>query len=268
MNAAHAPAAARRLDITPAVGLALLGMPAIALVPRVLHVSSVAGAGGYDPAVAHLLLTLLALAVLAIAAVYGWRIALPVAGARPAPPADEGTAPAGGNRGERLSVSLILLVSLLVFVLFLVMYFPPFLARYGPYGEDKYFLSVLQRMEVGQQPYTGFEFIYGPLLIYPMARWMTAFGYSLESYYSLLALVEGATFAGVTAALGLIMPDRRRWFAALAVVLILLVNDNLGISWIALRRLLPVVILLVYAWRGRTRQGAAAVAALIGVQCM
>jgi hypothetical protein len=47
---------------------------------------------------------------------------------------------------------------------------------------------------------------------------------------------------------------------------VLLLNDNLGLSWSALRRLLPVAIILVYAMSGRTRKGAAAVAALAGIQ--
>ena len=81
------------------------------------------------------------------------------------------------------------------FVIFAVAYFPTFLARYGHYIEDNYFLSVLLRMACGQVPYRDFEFLYGPLMIYPVHWWISVVGYSMSGYYGFLALAQGAVFA-------------------------------------------------------------------------
>jgi hypothetical protein len=253
MGTAPALAEERRLEVVAALGLALVGTLTLAELPRRLHLSPTAGLDGFDPAAAHLLLVAVSLACVALGLAFPTRLA-PRASAEVA---------VGGSRPP---VATLALVAALVFAFFILIYFPPFLARYGPYGEDKYFLSALQRFQAGQQPYSGFEFLYGPLLIYPAARWMDAFGYSLASYYSLLALVEAATFAGLALALGLAVPGRRRWLAVLLVSVILLLNDNLGLSWIALRRLLPIVVLLGYALQDRASRGWLAVALLLGVQ--
>lgn len=210
-----------------ALGLAVAAALALPILPRRVHLSE-AGAPtlGFDPAVAHLLLAVAALGVVGWYAVVGRRA---------------------------------------VALLMLALYFPPFLARYGPYGEDQYFLSALLRERVGQQPYLDFEFIYGPLLIFPIARWFDWFGYSMHAYYWFLALVEALTFGGAAYALARALPDRRARWVAVGVLLILLVNDNLGLSWIALRRLLPVAILLVHARLAPSRHGWMVTGSLLGL---
>jgi len=239
----------------PALAFALSVVLLLPVVPRYLHLTRGTALGGFDPSVAHLFVALAAFGCIALYAVLGRRD--PGAG-------DE--APAASPPGERVRP---VGEAALVFVLFLVAYFPPFLQRYGPYGEDSYFLSVLQRMSAGQRPYAEFEFLYGPLLLFPIAGWISAFGYSLRAYYAFLALVEATTFAALAYGLGSVLPDRRQRLVALLVGVVLLVNDNLGLSWIALRRLLPIALLAVYVLEGRTRRRAwAATAAMFGAQVM
>ncbi len=239
----------------PALAFALSVLLLLPVVRRHLHLTRGTAVGGFDPSVAHLLVALAAFACIALYAVLAHREPRATDDAPDEPRED-------GRVRPRLE-------AVLVFALFVVLYFPPFLQRYGPYGEDSYFLSVLQRVVAGQRPYAEFEFLYGPLLLFPIAGWISAFGYSLRAYYAFLALTEAATFAALAYGLGAVLPDRRQRLMALLVAMVLLINDNLGLSWIALRRLLPVVLLAVYVLQGRTRRGAwAATAAMLGVQIM
>jgi len=194
------------------------------------------------------------LGLLAAMAAWAWLGSRSPAGSPGAPPPLAG-GPLGGRRGE------VLIVAGLVFLCYL----PPALARYGPFGEDKYVLGAALRALDGQRPYTDFEFLYGPLVLAPAVAWFRAFGYSLEAYYWLLALVEAATGALLIAGLGRLVPGRRQRLVLLGLAAILLVNDNLGLSWVALRRLVPVAALVVWAVAGGSRRGGALTAALVAL---
>lgn len=229
--------------------MALAAALALPVLPRRVHLSE-AGAPtlGFDPAVAHLLLAAAALAVVGWYALVGRRAA-PEGAVPPLASAPPGAA--------RLALGVGLLI--------LLLYFPPFLARYGPYGEDQYFLSALLRERVGQRPYLDFEFIYGPLLIFPIARWFDWLGYSMHAYYWFLAVIEALTFGTAAYALARMVPAGRTRWAAIGVLLVLLINDNLGLSWIALRRLLPVAILLMHARLAPSRHGWLATGGMLGL---
>lgn len=256
-DAATQPADRPHSDVRLALGFTLAALLLVTALPRLLRLSPGAREAGFDPALAHVLLAIAALACVIVAAIPVVR------GDRCAPAVDDAV-----ERRTALPLRTVAAVSLLVMLLPILLYFPPFLARYGPYGEDKYFLSVLQRMLDGQRPYTDFEFIYGPLLIQPAAAWVRTFGYSLESYYTMLAAIEAVTFAGITFALGRVIPDRRTWLIVAAIAFVLLLNDNLGLSWIALRRLLPILVLFAWATRGQRPHGWAGVAVLVSIQCV
>ncbi len=253
MSGAPAAVASRDTGGPEVVAFAVLVAAAMVTVPARVHLAAAAAGGGYDPSVAHLVLVA---AAGTWAALHLLRGAMPV----PASPVPAGL-PAGRRREARL-------VGLAVFGACLLLYFPPFLARYGPLGEDKYFLSSLLRLLDGQRPYADFEFIYGPLLLLPLAGWTAVAGYSLASYYWFLALVEAATWGAVAVGLGRLIPDRRSWLLALAALAIVLVNDNFGLSWIVLRRLLPLLVLLSWALWWRDRRRWAVPAALFGVQLL
>lgn len=249
-----------RLSAISAAIVAVATMASLTTVPRVVRTSPAAAATGFDASVAHLLLVAIALFSVALYGALSWH---GKAGA-----AEGWTGPLAPPAGDEPRSPVVAVVAAIVALTVVLVYFPPFLVRYGLYGEDKYFMSVLQRMLVGQHPYSDFEFIYGPLIIQPAAAWMSLFGYSMASYYWLLALVEAVTFAVLAVGLARFLPDRRSWLLALVVTGTLLFNDNLGLSWIALRRLLPVVVLLAYATRESRPRGWPAVAALLGLQCV
>ena len=153
-----------------------------------------------------------------------------------------------------------------IFVLFCLLYFPPFLARYGHYIEDNYFLAVLSRMECGQVPYRDFEFLYGPIMIYPLHYWTALFGFSMQSYYAFLAILQGALFAAVIAVLQIYLPDWRRRFLAFALLLPALFDTLLGLNWIGWRRMLPIFAILMVAARPRDARTIVAAGTILGIQ--
>lgn len=153
-----------------------------------------------------------------------------------------------------------------VFLVFSLAYFPIFLARHGPYMEDQYFLVALQRMACGQLPYADFEFLYGPLMIYPLWGWCQLFGTSMVSYFSFLALIEGLQFTILMALLQYFIPDRKKRYCVFLLLLPFLFNTLLGLNYNGLRRLLPVIALLLLAIRPYDRKANIGCAILIGFQ--
>lgn len=154
----------------------------------------------------------------------------------------------------------------IVFALVVVVYFPPFLAESGALLEANVHLTALHRMLGGQRPYTDFEFLYGPLMLFPARVWMRVFGYSLFSFYAYVAMLEASQYALVVAILWWLVPDRRsRWFALL-VLGALMFNVLIGPNWSATRRLpglIGIVSVAVAPFRVRIILAAAA---LFGIQ--
>ncbi len=242
------PARAARWAAAGPAAIAIPVVVGLEVVPRM--VGGAAGSGILEPPTVHSVAVATVLGCLAWGA---WHHSVPAEASNAAVP----------REARRATWAAALAVAAVVVLL----YFPPFLARYAAYGEEDYFLSALQRIAVGQRPYVDFEFLYGPLLIFPLAWWVDAFGFSLQSYYWFLALVDGATYAIGFVVLSRLVPDRRR-FVVFGLMVVLLFNDNLGIAGLTVRRLLPVVALFWYALRGSTWPGRVAVAALVGLQTL
>lgn len=125
-------------------------------------------------------------------------------------------------------------------------------------------LAVLHRMHDGQIPYRDFEFLYGPLLIYPAHWWMQATGFSLTSYYAFYSITQAF---GMAALMMLVIraTGRERGAHWLAFLLLFpfFFDTLLGVNWYGLRRLLPLMLLVFVAtnvstWR---RVGVAGVGA-------
>ena len=125
------------------------------------------------------------------------------------------------------------------------LYFPLFLTKHGPYIEDQVFLNALHRMISGQHPYNDFEFLYGPLMIYPAFFWIELFGYSMMSYYSYITILEILTFIALMMILQRYIPKPRERFIAFIIISILLFNTLLGPNQNGLRKLLPIYIMLL-----------------------
>ena len=132
-----------------------------------------------------------------------------------------------------------------VFLCIILLYNPVFLSKYGPYIEDHVFLNALHRMHAGQQPYVDFEFLYGPLMLYPAHLWTNVFGYSLTSYYSYFAILEALTFAVLISVLHLYFPKVRSRYFVFFLIAILICNTLLAPNQNGMRKLLPVFIILL-----------------------
>lgn len=216
-------------------------------IPPASDVFSAAAVEGYNTSVAHL-------------SVLIWSIAGLVFFARNNS-AEHLHAP---QRNEELG-SLIWWELAVVAVLFSAAFFPEFLASYAPYGEDQYFLAALHRMSCGQVPFKDFEFLYGPLMLYPIWEWMKVFGVSATSYFGMLSVAEGLTFAVVLAVLQLFIRDRRyRWLAFL-ILLPFLFNTLLGFSYNGLRKLVPIFAVFMVAHRPFDIRNQMAASILLGL---
>ncbi|MGH7709972.1 MAG: hypothetical protein ACREOG_01735, partial [Gemmatimonadaceae bacterium] len=120
-------------------------------------------------------------------------------------------------------------------------YFPPFIGRHGPYQEDAVFINLLHRMDGGMQPYRDFEFLYGPMMIAPIAWLARLTGFSPITYYVYYAVLESVVAALLVWWAFRRIPDSRERYLAIIVLLALLLNPFLGINYNGLRRLLPVI---------------------------
>jgi hypothetical protein len=178
----------------------------------------------------------------------------------------EAAAPAAGSAASTPSLRRRLLEALVVFAVFFALYCPPCLARTGDFVEDKYFLTALWRMQCGDQPYRDFEFLYGPLMVFPAHAWMNVFGFSLLSYYTLFALLQGALFVAVMLVLQRYMPQTRARYAAFVLLVPSLFDILLGFNYLGWRRILPVFALLVVAARPLSPRALVAAAAILGVE--
>ena len=199
------------------------------------EVVSAAAAQGYNTKAAFWCAFLWSLAIIGGSVVLAWRARAPEAIQTGAP-----TPTLGRLRWPELAI---------VFAVFAFAYFALFLARTGPFIEDQYFLTSISRMNCGQIPFRDFEFLYGPLMIVPLRAWSQVFGVSMTSYYSALALLEGLQFALLMGVLQLFIPDRRQRTIVFLLLLPFLINTLMGLNWNGMRRLVPVLTLLLIAWR-------------------
>ena len=217
-------------------------------------VMSAAAALGYHTDVAFRTVLLLSLAALAT---------LAVVERRSPPPADSpAAAPPPRNPSRRLRALLACGgVGLVAGAVLL----PPALARYGPYGEDVYFLNALLRMDCGQLPYRDFEFLYGPLMLAPVHALLAHLGYSMRAYYLAVSALVAVDFALLWRLLQCLVSERRPRMAAFLLLLPFLVDTLLGLNWNAMRRLLPLAAGVALAARPRPLSSRVAAAVALGV---
>ena len=150
-------------------------------------------------------------------------------------------------------------------VALVAIHWPSFLARYGPYREDNYFLSALHRMNGGQKPYQDFETLYGPLMLYLPYWWSRLFGYSMTAYFALIALLEAALSAVLLwITLRYVTSTRQRVFVFL-LLLLFAANVMLGLGSNGIRRLFPVLVLLIAAHEPRRWRTVLTAALVIGI---
>lgn len=224
------------------------------LVPLAPDVASDAAIEGYNPSTAWTVtVAWILLTTFAVACIYRNRPDVGWDGrAADAPAAEAGRAP------------ILLLVAVAVAIL--LVYFPPILARSGPFIEDEIHLGALHRMVGGMQPYRDFEFLYGPLMLYVPYGWIRIFGYNLSAFYSFVALIEVASFVTLTALIWMLVRDRGRRIIALLVIGALAFNALVGPNWSVSRRIPALLALVVLAYRPTAIRNVLIAAALIAVQ--
>lgn len=148
----------------------------------------------------------------------------------------------------------------------MVLYAPPLLARYGPYIEDSYFINVLWRMQCGEVPYRDFEFLYGPLMIYPAAFWIERLGYTLQNYYWLMCFLQGAVYFLLMALCQRFIKPTWQRYGVFLLLSALILDTILGLNYIGWRILFTLLaILSAAAYPGQSRHSLLA-GLLVGVQ--
>ena len=211
--AQHAP---QKKEIRLSFGLAIYFGYILLLVtvpygfPPEASLSTAAAEEGYNVLAAHYVVLAWSLVAVLGSAIY-WRWAH-----RPDSPATEATI-GGAATVQRTGKTGYFLEAGCVFLVFVALYAPPFLARYGPYIEDSLFLNYLLRMHCGLTPYRDFQFIYGPLMLYPAFYWTEIFGYSMSSFFGYLSLLEGLQFAVLILVLQRYLPTRSKRYAVFVV---------------------------------------------------
>ena len=217
---------------------------------------NVAARTGYNTGVAYLAIavwSVLGFAFFALTATPALAPAAPSSTDTPSP-----SVGSDGPSGWRVCIVVGGLVAML--------YWPPFLARYNHYIEDVYFMSFLGRMDCGQRPYQDFEFLYGPLMIYPAHLWIRVAGFSMQSYYALVALLQGSLFAVALRAFQHHVPDTRARYVAFVLFIPFVFDSLLGLNNIGWRVMPVVFAITCVAARPRSLPASVGAGSLVGVQ--
>lgn len=249
-------AASRALLVAGLAWLILL--PLLPIVPQLLppdpSLPNVAAMLGYNVGLAYPLVIGWAVLVALAAAALMRGAALPTAPA----PAPEQAVPGPG--AVRVWAERILVAGMAG-----LFAYPPALARFAPHIEDTYFHTVLWRMACGEVPYRDFEFVYGPLMIYPVNAWLGFFGFSMTGYFAFYALTQIAFYLVLVAILQRQIPQAGRRFLAFVLLLPFVFDFILGLNWIAWRYFAAVLVLLLLAGGPRSIARTLGAGAIIGV---
>ncbi|MCB2130516.1 MAG: hypothetical protein KDE03_15960 [Rhodobacteraceae bacterium] len=217
------------------VALAYLALfPALSILPHVFMPAtdavSQAVEAGYSNRIAYLVAVLWMGAVLvgAFGFARGGAVAAATTAALPVRPR--------GKTGLVLPALIVLTI--------LVLFFPPAQALTGPRLEESIHLNAIHRMRSGDVPYRDFEFLYGPLMLYPAYWWTNVFGWSLDAYYSYIAMLELLVMLALSVP---VLRHFRNLATRLAIYLLLsgfYFNALLGPNQNGLRKLAGVFLLL------------------------
>ncbi len=168
--------------------------------------------------------------------------------------------------GTHNTPTRLLIESIVVGLIIALLYWPHFLTRYGFYIEDKYFVNVLARMQCGELPYRDFEFLYGPLMIYPAHAWMNIMGFSLSSYYALIALLQGSFFAILYRLFAHHIPETRYRYFAFLIFIPFVFDSLLGFNYSGWRIMFLLAAILLVAARPNNKMTALLAGSLCSLQ--
>ncbi len=209
-------------------------IPALIYLPswidRPAPIMSAAGAEGYNNQVAYLL----SLAWIISGTAGAWFLSRGE---------DSSASPAPETIVEKPTLTSRRTFTFLVTLAVCLLYFPPALAEKGPMLEECIHLTAIQRMLGGDVPYRDFEFLYGPLMLYPAYWWVSLTSFSLTAFYFYVAGLELLVF------LLLLRPFQKRvpspWIRMGAFLLLasLCFNTMLGPNQNGLRKLVGILLL-------------------------
>lgn len=167
---------------------------------------------------------------------------------------------------KTLSLKQLWLPCLAIGSLVALIYWPAFLARYGSYIEDQYFINVLLRMQNGQIPYSDFEFLYGPLMIYLAHYWVNIFGYSLQGYYSLLACLQVSFFIVVLFLFQHHIRDSRERYLAFILFALFSFDSLLGLNYTGWRIMFSILAIMLVSARPYSCLSSLVAGGLVAIQ--
>ncbi len=189
---------------------------------------------GFNNRIAHLL----AVAWLVGLTIVIWLIAR---GDQTLPPEVE---PEEGGAGRNQ-----LLLPLLTIIVLCALYYPPAFAWHGALIEESIHLTNIHRMIAGDVPYKDFEFLYGPLMLYPAYFWARATDFSLTSFYGYILALELLVMLLILSRVQSFVAGFWARVGAYLLLASLYFNTLLGPNQNGLRKLLGVLILMNVARR-------------------
>lgn len=175
-------------------------------------------------------------------------------------------APSNVKKSNTVSLKQVWVSCVAVGVLVALIYWPAFLARYGNFIEDRYFMNLLLRMQSGQIPYRDFEFLYGPLMIYPAHYWVNTFGYSLHSYYSLLACLQSSFFMVALLLFQHHIRDTHEKYFAFLLFALFSFDSLLGLNYIGWRIMFSLLAIMLVSAKPHSIKSSLIIGGLVAIQ--
>ena len=94
---------------------------------------------------------------------------------------------------------------------------------------------------------------------------MRAFGFSMEAYYWLYALLQGAFYAALALALQRVVPRFSHRLLAFVILALFTADGLLGLNWFGWRKFMSVIAMVVIAARPHDLRNAALAGAILAV---
>ena len=130
----------------------------------------------------------------------------------------------------------------------ILLYFPPALAEIGTRYEEKIHLTTTHRMMGGDVPYRDFEFLYGPLMLYPTYWWLSLTSYSYENLFWYVLALEIVVLLAVLVPIQKYAKGRLHQVFCWLIIASLYFNPLLGPNQNGLRKAVGALLLIHLAY--------------------
>ena len=129
----------------------------------------------------------------------------------------------------------------------LVLYWPDSHARMGEFIEDSYFLAAMWKMVCGGIPYQDFEFLCGPLTLFPLQFAHTSESMSLSGYFTVYAVSQAALYFVICVIVQKYIVGIWARYLAFLLFVPLVLDVLLGLNWNAWRYFAVAIVILLVA---------------------